>query len=115
MAGPWRVRFCTKENETVPDGMVWRFLLDGDGNPAGVMTVCPMCGGRGAAMFRGKREVYFPGQPHGPEWDWNGDADTPTLSPSVLSREPSCGMHVWVRDGWIIDAGTPPHGTRGGD
>jgi hypothetical protein len=54
MAGPWRVRFGRAEADRGEDGQVWRLLMDPQGAPAGVMTVCPWCGSRGAVMFRGK-------------------------------------------------------------
>lgn len=114
MAGPWRIRFGREEADLGAEGQMWRLLMDPHGEPAGVMTVCPWCGRRGAVLFRGKGAGYWL---RGSvvewdvvEWDWNGDWDRPTLTPSVCNQSERCGMHVWVRDGWMLDAGTPPHG-----
>jgi hypothetical protein len=45
---------------------------------------------------------------HGPSWTWNGDAERPTFSPSVLVRGYKMseeGMAMWMRD-------EPPPGDR---
>jgi len=106
-AGPWRVRFLEKGDEA-PDGIVWRLLKGPDGQSAGVQFICPWCGERGIIPFRGRGAAFSPFPVL--EWDWNGSLDTPTLSQSILVAGDGCNMHVWVRDGWIVDAGTPPHG-----
>lgn len=44
------------------------------------------------------------GQKIADSWEWNGDMEKPTLSPSInINRLPtSCGWHGWLRDGvWI--------------
>lgn len=76
----------------------WPFADEG----AGVFTVCPYCGAVG-------RVRWIAPEPTWPTWTYNGHPEAPTLSPSVLMRR--CGFHCWVRDGEIVDAGTPPHGT----
>lgn len=115
MAGPWRVRFEKlnlgkgraerKQRQQEFGYVVWPFLYSDDNaeEPEGVYAICPLCGGAGTVWFAGKfvdRRTT---------WQWNGDADKPTLSPSVLSFNQNCGMHVWVREGQIVDAGTPAH------
>jgi hypothetical protein len=81
----------------------WPFIsIHGAPGNAGVLAHCPYCGSIGSARWAGG----------GPLWTWNGNADSPTLSPSLHMPVGSggCGFHCWVRDGQIIDAGTPPHG-----
>lgn len=115
MAGPWRVRFektnlgqgrAEREQRQQDLGyVVWPLLYaHGEDEPEGAYAICPLCGGAGTIWFSNKHLSSRP------VWQWNGDADKPTLSPSVLSFNRDCGMHVWVRDGQIIDAGTPAHG-----
>lgn len=39
---------------------------------------------------------------HPPSWDWNGNLERPTLSPSILSRTGPDGVnicHSYLRDG----------------
>ena len=123
MAGPWRVRFIEQDRSQLDYSLLsiplktierigfvpwsfWRTHRHQDGGPQGLFTLCPCCGRLGSIAFQGA------GLPDRAEWTWNGDADLPTLSPSVYSTtaQGGCGMHVWVRDGQIMDAGTPPHG-----
>jgi len=107
MAGPWRVRFAVAPPDSTPplwepdayvsengDRVWW---MDGNGI---VAVCCPWCGEIGQITTRGPNA-----------WTWNGDMERPTVSPSILvtGGPGGCGMHVWVRDGQIIDAGTPSH------
>ena len=82
----------------------WPFFGGTDGEERmGVIAHCSHCGMTGSLHFRGSSNT----------WSWNGDADNPTLSPSVYMPKDDhgfCGFHCWVRDGQIIDAGTPAHG-----
>lgn len=39
----------------------------------------------------------------GPLWQWDGNEDKPTLTPSVLNLAPG-GWHGWVRGGELVDA-----------
>jgi len=105
MTGPLRVRFVErranegKRLEPDPDGtIVWVFTRD-DCAPIAVWPWCPQC----------KRNIGYINISPG-HHVWNGDLDRPTLMPSLLSAEPRCPWHFFVRDGQIIDAGTPPHG-----
>lgn len=43
---------------------------------------------------------------------WNGDYDRPTITPSLGAYPGGCQWHFFVRDGQIVDAGTPPHGPK---
>lgn len=67
-----------------------------------VMT-CPWCGALSRITFQ---------PPNG--WTWNGDYQRPTVSPSVLvlGGHKGCRMHIFIRDGRIVDAGTPWHEPR---
>lgn len=53
----------------------FEFYREGDRYPAGMIYACPCgCGTRGSLAFR----------PHpSPSWEWDGNLDAPTLSPSV--------------------------------
>lgn len=115
MAGPWRVKFVEMSIGDVwePDD-VRRFMEQhgfipwprrqthaDDPEKGGVHVICPLC-------YRMVGAVNFEGHGHGQiEWQFNGDYDQPTVIPSVLAHK--CGLHVFVRDGQIIDAGTPAH------
>ena len=117
MSGPWRVRFVdisvikafgkprrpeTRLKAQASLGYVpWPFFgIQGGQERAGVDAHCPYCGRVGSVPLVGEDA-----------WEWNGDADMPTLSPSLqMSGGPEgCGFHCFVRNGEIIDAGTPPH------
>lgn len=120
MAGPWRVRFVEQDRSPLDYSLLvvplqtierigfvpWSFwrIHDRKDGPHGVFTICPWCGRLGSIAFQGADLDR-------PRWTWNGNADLPTLTPSVHSvpAKGGCGMHVWVRDGHILDAGTPPH------
>lgn len=123
MAGPWRVRFIEQDKSQFDYSLLstplktieqigfvpwsfWRTQEGREGPPQGLFTICPFCGKLGTIAFRdcGVSTAMK-------EWQWNGDADNPTLSPSVHSDRKlgGCGMHVWVRDGQILDAGSPAH------
>ena len=64
---------------------------------------CPWCGVLSRIHFR---------PPHG--WTWNGNYQRPTVSPSilVLGDPTGCRMHIFIRDGQLVDAGTPWHEPR---
>lgn len=126
MLGPWRVKFVHKRviTQLLPKGErwmkpevlrgitaelgyipwpAWSYYGDPDGEIGGFHAVCPICFDFGSVSVR----------PHKASpsavWDWNGDMDRPTLYPSVLCKMDEhnpCGMHVWVRDGQIVDAGS---------
>lgn len=66
---------------------------------AGVAFRCPCgCGTEG----------YLPVRPKGasrtrkPEWEWDGNSEKPTLSPSVFNSGLPCKWHGWLRNGeWV--------------
>lgn len=69
----------------------FEFYSSGDREMAGMIYVCPCgCGRRGALDFR----------PHpSPSWEWDGNRDAPTLSPSV---DHVGHWHGWLRNGeWV--------------
>lgn len=123
MAGPWPIRFIEQDKSALDYSLLviplktierigfvpwsfWRTGRNRQGPPQGVFTLCPWCGCIGTLAFQGA------GIPGRKEWQWNRNANSPTLSPSVHSdpKEGGCGMHVFIRGGQIIDAGTPAHG-----
>lgn len=66
----------------------FEFYKQGDRYPAGMIYNCPCgCGTRGSLAFR----------PHAsPSWEWDGNRDAPTLSPSVHHVG---HWHGWLRNG----------------
>lgn len=61
-----------------------------DGRVAGIGFICPCgCG----------QEGWLPVEPEAaPSWEWNGNVERPTLSPSVLQRN-GCKWHGYLRAG----------------
>lgn len=80
----------------------------------GLMFWCPGCDGAHAV---------WTGEGPGPRWTWNGDADRPTFSPSVLVtyNGPDAGVggappavcHFFVTDGRIAFCGDSTHALSG--
>lgn len=113
MHDPWRVRFVRVDRDAIPSPFEpW---ADPDGTHIGYVhyndapsercdllnVQCPWCGRSMGARFRADA------------WSWDGDLDRPTVGGSLraIPREGQpCAAHFFVRDGQIIDAGTPPHG-----
>lgn len=62
-----------------------------DGRVGGLAFICP-CGC--------KREGYLPVETNtpGPRWDWDGNHERPTLTPSVLFRG-GCQWHGFLTNG----------------
>lgn len=75
-------------------GSIW--YREREGSVWGIAFVCPCgCG----------NESYLPidrqGHP-GPSWDWDGDRERPTLTPSVFNTGMPCQWHGWLTGGdWI--------------
>lgn len=71
------------------------------------MFWCPGCNER--------HMIYVHGSPKGPRWDWNGDTESPTFSPSILVHgnpaAPIC--HSFVRGGNIQFLGDCSHALAG--
>jgi len=65
-----------------------------DGTMGGIAFICPCgCG----------REGYLPmkGNGHPQEWSWDGNRDSPTVTPSVQFVG-GCRWHGWLRAGeWV--------------
>lgn len=62
-----------------------------NGQICGMIEVCPCgCGEMGSINFD-------PNTP-GPRWVWNGNQDSPTLTPSIL-RTVGCKWHGYLTDG----------------
>lgn len=82
----------------------------------GYTFMCPGCGHRHALPVRGA-----PGNDPHPSWDFNGDLQKPTFSPSVYVNPPSSkyyvkgavSCHCWVRDGKIEYVGGTTHALAG--
>ena len=61
----------------------------------GLMFVCPGCDldGSGLHILPVNTDVKSPA------WDWNGDVDKPTLSPSILTKHGDFICHSYLKDG----------------
>lgn len=82
-----------------PGDFAW---VNSDGEPAPPHGECRMvfccpcgCGGYGATpVRRGGSKT------RSPEWDWDGERDEPTLTPSVWFNKDAPGdWHGWLRQG----------------
>lgn len=81
---------------------------------------CPGCNRNHGVRIRA---LSSPGDHHGPGWEWNGNADRPTFSPSVLvtyngndagtNGAPPAICHCFVRDGQMEFLGDCTHGLAG--
>ena len=78
-----------------PDGIAGKKIAGSanwDANKSHIRFICPCgCGGY----------IDLPVKSMCPEgWDWDGNVDEPTLSPSILNRP--CGWHGYLRKGeWV--------------
>lgn len=71
---------------------------------------CPGCKTNHSYVTR--RPVAYP---NGPVWQWNGDKDKPTFSPSLLvwGSRPAQRCHLFVRDGKIQFLDDCAHALKG--
>ena len=64
------------------------------GPVAGIAFVCPCgCGNESYMPIRGG------GGAGGPSWEWDGNREAPTLTPSVFNSGMPCQWHGWLRAG----------------
>jgi hypothetical protein len=77
-----------------------RFIFDDDelhdGVPAHLYFQCPRRPHRCAVALRPNK------QPNGASWEWDGNREAPTLTPSISCG--ACGWHGWIRGGELVDA-----------
>ncbi|MFO1038146.1 MAG: DUF6527 family protein [Geminicoccaceae bacterium] len=74
----------------------FKFTGEGpDGKPKWMTFPCP--GGRGRCGI-----ALRPHQKNGvgASWEWDGDREQPTITPSIDCRE--CGWHGWITKGQLI-------------
>ena len=43
-------------------------------------------------------------QQNGATWQWDGDREAPTLTPSIDAKRPRGGWHGWLKAGEFVDA-----------
>ena len=55
--------------------------------------------------------AFWVNPPSGPSWNWNGDFEKPTVSPSIRNSGPNneTTNHVFIRDGMIEYLSDCPH------
>lgn len=76
-------------------------MADKDGNTIGQSFECPGCGCYHGVWIRPNTNEL------GASWDWNGDSERPTFTPSILARvhfnsdKPAKICHSFVIDGQI--------------
>lgn len=82
----------------LPGAIEMRLAYLSDG-VAGIAFRCPCgCGQEGYLPIRVPDMART-----GPEWDWDGNAEAPTVSPSVFNTGFPCKWHGWLRAGvWEI-------------
>lgn len=66
---------------------------DRDGKLWGITFICP-CGCGSESWLPVDRR----GRP-GPSWEWDGNREAPTLTPSVFNSGMPCQWHGWLRAG----------------
>ena len=65
----------------------------------GLNYMCPCgCGDDGYLPFRGIHLMHIDEHP---SWIWDGNIESPTLTPSILRRG-GCGWHGWLKAGKFI-------------
>lgn len=81
--------------EDAPAGAI-EIRRGGSWGMGGMAFVCPCgCGREGYLPFRDPHAVTHP------SWIWDGNAEAPTLEPSVL-QVGGCQWHGWLRAGeWV--------------
>lgn len=62
---------------------------------AGMLIRCPGC----ASLVR---LPLAPARNGGAAWEWDGNVEAPTLSPSIRHVDPACGWHGWLRSGEFV-------------
>lgn len=80
-----------------PAGVPVNTLPDEAWETAGLFYWCPCgCCRMGVICFRRPGIAL-----EGPSWEWDGNRDQPTLSPSLLSdpAKGGCGWHGWLKAG----------------
>jgi hypothetical protein len=91
-------------NLDVPGSFNFTCMVDhevGKEKTSGMHFCCPCgCGNMSYMAFTCRPEKAKAG---GPEWEWNGDRENPTLTPSVHQTGLPCKWHGWLRDGyWVL-------------
>ena len=77
----------------------WAWMVKKKGeDPDHIIFACP-CGGE-CAVEPGPRNVYLPvaREKEGNGWRWDGDWDSPTLTPSI-QRMGGCNWHGYLTKG----------------
>jgi hypothetical protein len=76
----------------IPAGL-WSFYTRGDNARAGILFGCPC--GCGQMM-----SIAFHGAGGGPQWNWDGNDDRPTTTPSILIYQLEEGTGRRVGEHW---------------
>lgn len=67
------------------------YSAPGDEGYSGLLFRCPKCNHIG--------EVRLQGVTH---WEWDGNVERPTCTPSILHDRDTCGWHGYLTDGVFV-------------
>jgi hypothetical protein len=86
-------RVASYEEMLKPGDSMWSGSENPDEFPGRLMFICPCgCGSVAGIKVAGEHK-----------WEWNGDFDKPTCTPSILINAhrdpPGCGWHGYLTDG----------------
>ena len=80
-----------RSEQRIAGAISFRRRLNGD--VAGIAFLCPCgCGREGYLPVNGSGRL-------GPSWEWDGELEHPTLSPSIHNTGMPCQWHGWLRRG----------------
>lgn len=86
-----------------------RSIKDGEISYQALAFICPGC----AEKTSGLHMLPVNSTVKTPSWDWNGNLDKPTLSPSILTRYNEDVCHSFLRDGFFEFLGDSTHSLSG--
>lgn len=81
-----------------PGHAAW--MRDNGGRITGLMFRCPRCNHFGRVVFK-PRANNMPGG-----WDWDGNVEAPTVTPSILHDSKRCGWHGYLTAGEFVPCST---------
>lgn len=79
-----------------------------------LVFVCPGCVAGGPPGYEGLHMLTINSKEMGPSWDWDGNLEAPTLSPSILSNG-YCRCHSFLKNGifeFLADSDHPLSGAN---
>ena len=75
----------------------WSYTSNSSNETAGMCILCPGCGAESYLQFANTSSTVDSGS----KWNWDGNRELPTLTPSVHSTG-CCGWHGFLKQGkWV--------------